>query len=112
MLNSAGASLLIVWVFIAVSQLRLRRRLEAIHPLPIRMWAFPYLTWFSLAIFAAIAVLMLTDASARVQLLSAAAMFAILAVASVINAKMRGISPTSTLPLPDVEKRLNKQLED
>ena len=58
MLNAAGASLLIVWVFIAVSQLRLRRQLEAIHPLPVRMWAYPYLTWFALALFAAIAVLM------------------------------------------------------
>lgn len=101
MLNAAGASLLIVWVFIAVSQLRLRRQLEAIHPLPIRMWAFPYLTWFALAIFVALAVLMLSDASARIQLVSAAAMFAILTVAGIINAKVRGISPTARLPLPD-----------
>lgn len=101
MLNAAGASLLIVWVFIAVSQLRLRRQLEAIHPLPIRMWAFPYLTWFALAIFVALAVLMLSDASARVQLVCAAAMFAILTVAGIINAKVRGISPTARLPLPD-----------
>ena len=101
MLNAAGASLLIVWVFIAVSQLRLRRQLEAIHPLPIRMWAFPHLTWFALAIFVALAVLMLSDASARVQLVSAAAMFAVLTVAGIINAKVRGISPTARLPLPD-----------
>ncbi|MFS0208903.1 amino acid permease [Corynebacterium striatum] len=104
MLNAAGASLLIVWIFIAVSQLRLHRQLEAIHSLPIRMWAFPYLTWFALAVFAAIAVLMLTDASARVQLLSAGAMFVVLAIAGVLNAKARGVSPTSTLPLPDVAK--------
>ena len=92
--------LLIVWVFIAVSQLRLRRQLEALHPLPIRMWAFPYLTWFALALFAAIAVLMLTDATARTQLLSAATMFVVLAIAGVINSKVRGINPTSTLPSP------------
>ena len=42
---------------------------------------------------------MLTDATARTQLLSAAAMFAVLAVAGVINSKVRGIDPTSTLPL-------------
>lgn len=63
------------------------------------MWAFPYLTWFALALFAAIAVLMLTDATARTQLLSAAVMFAVLALAGVINSKVRGINPTSTLPL-------------
>lgn len=104
MLNAAGASLLIVWVFIAVSQLRLRRKLEAIHPLPVRMWAYPYLTWFALALFAAIAVLMLSDASARIQLYSAATMFAVLAIAGVINAKARGISPTARLPLPTAEE--------
>ena len=104
MLNAAGASLLIVWVFIAVSQLRLRPQLEAIHPLPVRMWAYPYLTWFALALFAAIAVLMLSDASARIQLFSATTMFAVLAVAGVINAKARGIAPTSRLPLPTAEE--------
>nr|WP_281247303.1 amino acid permease [Corynebacterium phocae] len=100
MLNAAGGSLLIVWVFIAVSQLRLRPELEKTHQLPVRMWAFPYLTWFALAIFAGIAILMLTDASARVQLFSAAMIFAVLVVAGTINARMRGISPTSRLPLP------------
>ena len=99
MLNAAGASLLIVWVFIAVSQLRLRRQLEALHPLPIRMWAFPYLTWLVLALLAAIALLMLSDAAARIQLFSAAAMFIVLAIAGVINSKARGRSPSSTLPL-------------
>ena len=99
MLNAAGASLLIVWVFIAVSQLRLRRQLEALHPLPIRMWAFPYLTWLVLALLAAIALLMLSDAAARIQLFSAAAMFIVLAIAGVINSKARGLSPSSTLPL-------------
>ena len=93
-----------MWVFIAVSQLRLRPQLEAIHPLPVRMWAYPYLTWFALALFAAIAVLMLSDASARIQLFSAATMFAVLAVAGVINAKARGIAPTSRLPLPTAEE--------
>ncbi len=105
MLNAAGASLLIVWVFIAVSQLRLRHQLEANYPLPVRMWAYPYLTWAALALFAGIAVLMLADSSARVQLLSAAAMFAVLAVAGVINAKVRGLSPTSTLPLPPAPQK-------
>ncbi|WJY89470.1 amino acid permease [Corynebacterium confusum] len=100
MLNSAGASLLIVWTFIAVAQLRLRRQLEARYELPIRMWAYPYLTWLTLIALAGIAVLMLSDASSRIQLASAAAMFAVLAVAGFINSKVRGISPTSTLDLP------------
>ncbi|MDY3127023.1 MAG: amino acid permease [Corynebacterium sp.] len=104
MLNAAGGSLLIVWAFIAVSQLRLRKPLEAIHPLPIRMWAFPYLTYCALAVFAGIALLMLSDATARIQLFSAAAVFAALVIAGVINAKMRGISPTRKLPLPVISE--------
>ncbi|MEU0375376.1 amino acid permease [Streptomyces sp. NPDC006283] len=71
MLNSVGAVLLFVWAFIAVAQLRLRRRLESQAPelLTLRMWAFPWLTWAALAAMAAVLVLMLTDEQARPQVL-------------------------------------------
>nr|WP_120490917.1 amino acid permease [Corynebacterium lactis] len=101
MLNSAGASLLIVWTFIAVSQLRLRRPLEAAHSLPVRTWAFPWVTIATLVVLAALAALMLSDATARVQLFSAAAMFVILVVAAFVNAKVRGLDPLERQPLPE-----------
>lgn len=43
MLNAVGAVLLFVWALIALSQLRLRRRIEREAPetLSLRMWAFP-----------------------------------------------------------------------
>lgn len=94
MLNSAGASLLLVWTLIAIAELRLHRQVRgraAIH-----MWAFPYLTWFTLALLAGIALLMLTDPQARVQLLSAGLMFAILFAASLVTAKVRGQNPFAT----------------
>ncbi|MFE6165873.1 amino acid permease [Streptomyces sp. NPDC056486] len=84
MLNSVGAVLLFVWALIAVSQLRLRRRIERDAPerLVLRMWAFPYLTWAALAAMAAVLGLMLTDDGARPQLLwSAGATGLVLAVA-------------------------------
>ncbi|MEW1923685.1 amino acid permease [Streptomyces sp. NPDC088360] len=84
MLNSVGAVLLFVWALIAVSQLRLRRRIEREAPerLVLRMWAFPYLTWAALAAMAAVIGLMLTDDGARPQLLwSAGATGLVLAVA-------------------------------
>ncbi|MEV8015217.1 amino acid permease [Streptomyces sp. NPDC086554] len=84
MLNSVGAVLLFVWALIAVSQLRLRRRIEREAPerLVLRMWAFPYLTWAALAAMAAVLGLMLTDDAARPQLLwSAGATGVVLAVA-------------------------------
>jgi aromatic amino acid permease len=71
MLNSVGAVLLFVWALIAVSQLRLRRRLEREAPkrLTLRMWGFPWLTWVALAAMAAVLGLMLTDDTARPQVL-------------------------------------------
>ncbi|MEV5975588.1 amino acid permease [Streptomyces sp. NPDC052114] len=84
MLNSVGAVLLFVWALIALSQLRLRRRIEREAPerLVLRMWAFPYLTWAALAAMVAVLGLMLTDDAARPQLLwSAGATGLVLAVA-------------------------------
>ncbi|MFI8995226.1 amino acid permease [Streptomyces sp. NPDC053542] len=71
LLNAVGAVLLFVWGLIAVSQLRLRRRIEREAPekLTLRMWGFPWLTWVALAGMAAVIVLMLADATARPQLL-------------------------------------------
>lgn len=100
MLNSAGASLLIVWGFIAASQLNLRPRLEKLHELKVRMWAYPALTWVTLLALLALAGLMLSDASARIQLSSAAIMFVGLFVAALLNARARGVSPWDKQPLP------------
>ncbi|MFJ8296896.1 amino acid permease [Streptomyces sp. NPDC094447] len=84
MLNAVGAVLLFVWALIAVSQLRLRRRIEREAPetLTLRMWGFPWLTWTALAAMGAVLVLMLTDEAARPQVLwSGAATGAVLLVA-------------------------------
>ncbi|MFI6872820.1 amino acid permease [Streptomyces sp. NPDC050400] len=92
MLNSVGAVLLFVWALIAASQLRLRRRIEAEAPerLVLRMWAFPWLTWAALAAMAAVFGLMLTDDTARPQLLwSTGATAAVLLVAGVRELRAR-----------------------
>ncbi|MFJ5529053.1 amino acid permease [Streptomyces sp. NPDC093261] len=81
LLNMIGAVILVVWFFIAVSQLRLRRRLEREAPgrLAVRMWAFPVLTWVALAGMAAIFVLMARQPDTRVQLYSTGGMTLVLA---------------------------------
>ncbi|MFZ3570541.1 amino acid permease [Streptomyces sp. BH097] len=92
MLNSVGAVLLFVWALIAVSQLRLRRRIEQEAPerLVLRMWAFPYLTWVAIAAMAAVFGLMLTDDTARPQLMwSTGATLLVLAVAGVRELRAR-----------------------
>ena len=70
LLNMIGAVILVVWGFIAVSQLRLRRALEREAPerLAVRAWAFPYLTWVALAGMVTILVLMAREPDTRVQL--------------------------------------------
>ncbi|MFB9734962.1 amino acid permease [Streptomyces thermocoprophilus] len=81
LLNMIGAVILVVWIFIAVSQLRLRRRLEREAPkkLVVRMWAYPWLTWVALAGMAAVFVLMAREPGTRVQLYSTGAMTLVLA---------------------------------
>ncbi|MFI9241806.1 amino acid permease [Streptomyces sp. NPDC053086] len=81
LLNMIGAVILVVWIFIAVSQLRLRRRIEREAPekLVVRMWAFPWLTWVALAGMTAIFVLMAREPDTRVQLYSTGGMTLLLA---------------------------------
>jgi AAT family amino acid transporter/GABA permease len=51
LLNTSAAIMLIVYLILALAQLRLRRRLEAEEParLAIKMWGFPYLSWLVVA---------------------------------------------------------------
>src|SRR4051794_23407101 len=70
LLNSSGAVALFVYLFICVSQLVLRRRLEREDPerLEVRMWAYPYLTWFAIAAIVVVIASMAFVADVRSQL--------------------------------------------
>ncbi|WP_405605560.1 amino acid permease [Streptomyces sp. NBC_01410] len=70
LLNMIGAIILVVWIFIAVSQLVLRRRTEREDPskLVVKMWLYPALTWVALAGMVAIFVLMAREPDTRTQL--------------------------------------------
>jgi GABA permease len=50
LVNSYGTVAIFVYVLIAISQLRLRARLERDDParLQVRMWGYPYLTWLAI----------------------------------------------------------------
>jgi GABA permease len=60
LVSSYGTVAIFVYLLIAVSQLRLRARLEKEDParLVIRMWAYPYLTYLTIAAMLAIVVAM------------------------------------------------------
>ncbi|WP_030747594.1 amino acid permease [Streptomyces sp. NRRL S-31] len=91
LLNMIGAVILVVWIFIAVSQLLLRRRIEREAPerLVVRMWAFPWLTWIALAGMAAIFVLMAREPDTRLQLYSTGGMTLCLAAVGYARQRAR-----------------------
>lgn len=86
LLNAVGSSLLIVWGFIAISQIRLRRTIE--NP-TVRMWGYPYLSWLTLAGIVAIIGLMLSDEQARGQILSTGVLVALIAATALSRTASR-----------------------
>ncbi|MFD4016798.1 amino acid permease [Streptomyces sp. SH5] len=69
LLNSSGAVALFVWLVICFTQLRMRGIILRETPgrLVVRMWLFPYLTWATIAAISFVLVYMLTDDTAREQ---------------------------------------------
>ncbi|WP_441246100.1 amino acid permease [Kitasatospora sp. McL0602] len=95
LLNMVGAAVLVVWAFIAVAQLRMRRRLEREAPdqLTVRMWLYPYLTWVALAATLGVLALMTMDADNRVQLYFTAGLAAVLSAIGLV--KQRRTQPSA-----------------
>ncbi|MEU6841339.1 amino acid permease [Streptomyces sp. NPDC046716] len=90
LLKTIGAIILVVWFFIAASQLILRRKLEREAPerLVVRMWAYPYLTWVALAGMAVVFVLMAREEGTREQLYYAGGLTVILAIVGYTRQKL------------------------
>ncbi|MDX8149404.1 amino acid permease [Lentzea sp. BCCO 10_0061] len=86
LLNAVGSALLVVWAFVAVSQIRLRRTYE--NP-AVPMWGYPYLSWLALAAIAGIIVLMLSDEQARGQILSTGVLVAVIAAVALSRSALR-----------------------
>ena len=83
LVNSYGTVAIFVYVLIAVSQLRLRARLERDDPqrLRVRMWCYPYLTWVAIVGMVSIVVAMAFIPEQRTPLLLGLASLAILLLA-------------------------------
>ncbi|QEV18124.1 amino acid permease [Streptomyces alboniger] len=90
LLNMIGAMILVVWIFIAVSQLILRRRTEREEPqkLVVKMWAYPFLTWVALAGMAYIFYLMTEQPDTRKQLLATGTLTLCLAVIGFVRQRL------------------------
>lgn len=99
MLNVVGSTILAVWTFALISQIILRKRADKEgRKLPLKMWAFPGLSYFALVLVAAIVVLGMTDPAIRVQLLATAALIVVLAVLSKLVVRNKDASEFNDLP--------------
>jgi GABA permease len=107
LVNSYGTVAIFVYVLIAFSQLRLRARLEREHParLAIRMWAYPYLTYFAIAGMLAILLAMAFIPEQRMPLLFGVVSFAILLVAFGMRARFGAKRPAAAGAVPEADWR-------
>ncbi len=76
LLQSAGATILFVYLLIILSQIRLRRRLEAAgETLPVKVWAFPYISIAAATGIVAVLVMMLVMKDQRIEVELSAGVF-------------------------------------
>ena len=69
LVNSSGAIALFVWLVISISQLRMRRRLEAEgREVQLKMWLFPYLTWLTIVAIVGLCIGMVVLEDTRSQM--------------------------------------------
>ncbi|WP_321966380.1 amino acid permease [Burkholderia cepacia] len=91
LVNSYGTVALFVYVLIAFSQLRLRKRLDpvAASKLRVRMWAYPYLTWVAIVGMVGILVAMAFIPDQRKPLWLGVASLAVLVIAYGLTRRSR-----------------------
>lgn len=100
LVNSYGTVAIFVYILIALSQLRLRSRLEreAPHMLKVRMWCFPYLTWLAIAGMLSIVIAMGFIPEQRTPLALGVASLCILLIAYRVRQTLRaGVLPDGAL---------------
>ncbi|WP_313813475.1 amino acid permease [Glutamicibacter sp.] len=85
LLNVVGSTIIVIWTFIAVTELILRTRAEKNGEyLPVKLWGFPYLTYGVLAVLAGVIAVSMTDEAARTQLLLTSGLTALIWIISKI----------------------------
>lgn len=96
LVNASGALMLIVYLILALAQIRLRKGLERDAPerLTVRMWLFPYTSWLVIAaIFAILAAMLFTDSLATQLYASLACV--VIVVAAYFGLRRRSPSGTA-----------------
>ena len=90
LLATSGAIALLVYLVIAVSQLRLRRTLEREGAaMPVRMWLYPGLTWAVVVVIPLVLIYMAFREGSRFDLLMTAVIAVAVVVVSVVVTRRR-----------------------
>lgn len=93
LINTSGAIILMIYMVVAIGEIRLRHRLESEgEHLSLKMWLFPWLSWAVVAGIGVVLVLMAITPDLRKQLLWSAVSVVIIAIAYVVR---RRVAPMS-----------------
>ncbi|HEY4419590.1 MAG TPA: GABA permease [Pseudonocardia sp.] len=88
LLATSGAIALLVYLVVAVSQLRLRAKLEQEGAdMPVRMWAYPGLTWAVVIVIPVMLIYMATRESSRFDLAMTALIAALVVVVGILTSR-------------------------
>lgn len=108
LVNSSGAIALLVYLVIAVSQLRMRKELEKTNPeaLKIKMWLFPFLTYLTIIAICGILVSMAFIDSMRDELLLTGVITGIVLISYLVFRKRKVSEKAAAKPVtqqqPDI----------
>lgn len=89
LLNAVGGCLLVLWLFISLSEIKLRPQMQRNGELELKMWGYPYLPWLTILMIVGLAVLMLFDAAARQQVIAVLLVTAFLALLAAMTSTRR-----------------------
>ncbi|MFD8880031.1 amino acid permease [Corynebacterium xerosis] len=89
LLNAVGGCLLVIWLVIALSQIKLRPRMEANDELTVRLPGYPWLSWLAVFMILGLTVMMLFDEVARQQVYAVVAVCFFLGLLAGVTSKLR-----------------------
>jgi L-asparagine transporter-like permease len=100
LVNASGALMLLIYLMVALAQIRVRRRLDAENSprLTIRMWLFPFGSYFTIAAILAILVAMAVVPELRIQLVASLGVLALALAVFFARAQVRTRSADITPP--------------
>ncbi|MDO4910485.1 MAG: amino acid permease [Corynebacterium sp.] len=100
LMNAVGGCILVIWILIVLSEIRMRRELEKQGPLLVKMWGYPVLPWIVLILLFGIGGIMLFDDASRMQIIAITVISAILIAVSFVvekkNAARKAINSSTT----------------